>query len=103
MSEFSITTAVSIVSLLIASVPATIAIITLVKNNHEAENKDLEKSVKHEMRMDRFGALLESIQDSTNKLLDGFTSNEKRISLLEHSVKELAKEIDELRRKYDRG
>lgn len=99
MSEFPINTTVSILSLLIAAVPATIAILSMMKSNKELEDKDLEKSVKNEMRMDRFGVLLESIQDSINKLLDGFTSNEKRISLLEHSVKEIAKELDELRKK----
>lgn len=102
MSEFSITTAVSIISLLIAAVPASIALITMLKNNKEADDRDLEKSVKNEMRMDRFGSILESIQEATNKLLDGFSSNEKRITLLEHSVKELTKKVDELERHHGR-
>lgn len=101
MSEFEITTAVSIISLLIGSVTAAIALITMRKKNKDDENKDLEKSVKNEMRMNRFGNMLESIQESTNKLVEGFTSNEKRISLLEHSVREQSKEISELRRKVD--
>lgn len=96
MSEFSITTTVSIISLLIAAVPATIAILSMMKSNKELEDKDLEKSVKNEMRMDRFGSILESIQEATDKLLDGFSSNEKRITLLEYSVEELTKKVDEL-------
>lgn len=84
-------------SLCISGIMAIVSIIGMMKTRRKDNDESVRKSMENEIRMKSFGEMLESINSSMTKLLEGFTSNEKRISLLERSIKDAFREINELK------
>lgn len=76
---------------------AIVAIIGMLRTRRRDSDEVVRKEMENELRMKSFGDMLESINSSMTKLLEGFTSNEKRISLLERSIKDAFREINELK------
>lgn len=97
---------VQALQIVVPIVAAAASIIGVYKTINARSTSEERESVKQEtafgIKLDTIEGLLSDVKKSQDKLLDGYHSNEKRITKIEDHLEAHSKEIDSMKIRLDR-
>ena len=80
----------------ISSLMAIIALITLYKANEKQNNDDSAKSANLELSLNYMQKSIDDVSSKQDKLIDASNRSERRISIIETTLNDVVKRVDNL-------
>ena len=83
----------------ISALMAIIALITLYKANEKKNNDDSAKSANMELSLNYMQRSIDDVSHKQDKLIDASNRSERRISIVETTLNDVVKRVDNLERR----